>query len=113
MMGMPPGPGGAHLGRMGPAELQHVTFAAVRSLLAKLVSRGPTVLALEDLHWSDPTSLRLTAELASLASDGPLLVLATRRPEPDPGVGELEAALGKGTRPPRAGPRPRPHPKAR
>ena len=80
---------------MSPAELQHVTFAAVRSLLAKLVSRGPTVLALEDLHWSDPTSLRLTAELASLASNGPLLVLVTRRPEPDPGVGELEAALAQ------------------
>ena len=96
LMGMAPGPDGAHLGRMGPAELQHVTFAAVRSLLAGLVSRGPTVLALEDLHWSDPTSLRLTAELASLASNGPLLVLVTRRPEPDPGAGELEAALGEG-----------------
>ena len=94
MMGMPPGPDGAHLGRMGPAELQHVTFAAVRSLLAKLVSHGPTVLALEDLHWSDPTSLRLTAELASLASSGPLLLVVTRRPEPDPGAGELEAAFG-------------------
>jgi len=96
MMGMPPGPEGADLGRMSPAELQRATFTAVRSLLAKLVSRGPTVLALEDLHWSDPTSLRLTAELASLASNGPFLVLATRRPEPDPGVGEMEAALGKG-----------------
>ena len=96
MMGMAPGPGGAHLGRTAPAELQQVTFAAVRSLLAKLVSRGPTVLALEDLHWSDPTSLRLTAELASLASSGPLLILATRRPEPDPGVGELEGALSRG-----------------
>ena len=96
MMGMAPGPDGAHLGRMGPAELQHATFAAVRLFMANLVSRGPTVLALEDLHWSDPTSLRLTAELASLASNGPLLVLATRRPEPDPGVGELEAAFSQG-----------------
>ena len=71
---------------------------AVRIVLAKLVSRGPTVLALEDLHWSDPTSLRLTAELGLLASDGALLVLATRRPDPDPGVGELESALGEGLR---------------
>ena len=51
------------------------------------------MLALEDLHWSDPTSLRLTGEFARLAATGPLLVLATRRPEPDPGVGELEAEL--------------------
>ena len=78
---------------MSPAELQHMTFQAVRSVLARLIEHGPTVLALEDLHWSDPTSLRLTGELATLASSGPLLVLATRRPEPDPGVGELEAEL--------------------
>ncbi|HTW10910.1 MAG TPA: AAA family ATPase, partial [Acidimicrobiales bacterium] len=97
LMGMAPGRSGAHLGRMGPAELQQVTFAAVRCLVANLVSRGPTVLALEDLHWSDPTSLRLTGELASLAASGPLLILATRRPEPDPGIGDLEAALGEGT----------------
>ena len=93
MLGLPAGAGGAHLAQMSPAELQHMTFKAVRSLLARLIEHGPTVLALEDLHWSDPTSLRLTGELATLASSGPLLVLATRRPEPDPGVGELEAEL--------------------
>jgi hypothetical protein len=93
LMGLPAGPGGAHIGRMGPAELQHAMFSALGSLLSRLVEHGPTVLALEDLHWSDPTSLRLTGELARLAATGPLLVLATRRPEPDPGVGELEAEL--------------------
>ena len=51
------------------------------------------MLALEDLHWSDPTSLRLTADLAALASTGPLLLLGTRRPEPDPGLGDLELEL--------------------
>jgi hypothetical protein len=96
MMGLAAGPEGAHLERMGPAELQHETFSAVRSLLSRLLERGPTVLALEDLHWSDPTSLRLTTELARLAVTRPMLVLATRRPEPDPGVGELEAELAAG-----------------
>ena len=33
----------------------------------RLVAHGPTVLVLEDLHWADPTSLRLTQELSSLA----------------------------------------------
>jgi class 3 adenylate cyclase/DNA-binding SARP family transcriptional activator/tetratricopeptide (TPR) repeat protein len=93
MLGLPAGPGEAHVARMGPAELQQQTFLAIRSVLISLVSRGPTVLALEDLHWSDPTSLQLTGELATLAASGPLLVLVTRRPEPDPGVGELEAVL--------------------
>jgi hypothetical protein len=59
----------------------------VHSLLAKLVCRGPTVLALEDLHWSDPRSLRLTGELASLASNGRLVVLVTRGAGPSPTPG--------------------------
>ena len=42
----------------------------------------PTVLVLEDLHWADPTSLRLTAELAELARDRPLLLIATSQAGP-------------------------------
>jgi predicted ATPase len=61
--------------------------------VSKLVAHGPTVLVLEDLHWADPTSLHLTEELSSLAKEGPLLLVLTRRPEPDPGVSALEDAL--------------------
>ena len=57
------------------------------------MERGPSVLVLEDLHWADPTSLRLTEELAALATDGPLLLLVTRRPEPDPGVSDIESTF--------------------
>ena len=58
---------------------------------------GPTVLVLEDLHWADPISLRLTAELATLTQSLPLLLIATRRPEPDPEVSALEATLETGS----------------
>jgi class 3 adenylate cyclase len=68
------------LGRVGPEELQRQTFAAVRALVARFAAIAPTVLALEDLHWADPTSLRLTVELAELATDRPLLLIATSRP---------------------------------
>jgi adenylate cyclase len=84
MMGLPGGPA---LLDMGPEKLQQATFAAMRSVVSRLMQAGPTVLALEDLHWADPTSLRLTAELAGLASEGPLLVMATTRPE---GAAELD-----------------------
>ena len=79
MMGLPPG---AALGRMGPGELQKQTFAAWRTLTSRLVAAGPAVLVLEDLHWADPTSLRLTLELARLAAGRRLLILATGRPRP-------------------------------
>ena len=96
MMGLPAGPENARLARLSPEGLQRATFAAVRAVVARLTDRGPTVLVLEDLHWADPISLRLTEELAALAGDGPLLLLATRRPEPDPGVSGLESALEAG-----------------
>ena len=54
---------------------------------------GPTVLALEDLHWADPTSLRLTQQLFSLGKEGPLLLVLTRRPDAATNVSALDAAL--------------------
>jgi tetratricopeptide (TPR) repeat protein len=50
------------------------------------------VLVLEDLHWADPTSRRLTVDLARLAAGRRLLVLATSRP----GAGPEVASLGAG-----------------
>jgi eukaryotic-like serine/threonine-protein kinase len=86
--------GGAHpqaRGRISPEELQRMTFGAVRSVVSRFAAAGPTVLVLEDLHWADPTSLRLTLELAELATGRPLLVLATSRPDAAPEVGTLAA----------------------
>jgi adenylate cyclase len=83
MMGLPPG---AALGRKGPGELQRETFAAWRELVSRLVARAPAVLVLEDLHWADPTSLRLTLDLSRLTPGRRLLVLATSRAD-----GELTA----------------------
>ena len=80
--------------RLGPEQLQRSRFKAFVSLLSRLVSYGPTLVVLEDLHWANPTSLRLTEEISSLSMSGPLLLMLTRRPEPDPGVSALEAALG-------------------
>ena len=71
----------ARSGRMSPEDLQRMTFTALRSVVTRFAVAGPTVLVLEDLHWADPTSLRLTLDLAELAAGRPLLVLATSRPK--------------------------------
>ena len=39
------------------------------------------MLAFEDLHWADPTSLDLMRALAERGAQAPLLVMATTRPE--------------------------------
>jgi len=77
--------------RVSPEELQRMTFGAVRAVVSRFAAAGPTVLVLEDLHWADPTSLRLTLELADLAASRPLLVLATARPDAGPEVAALAA----------------------
>ena len=41
----------------------------------------PVVLAFEDLHWADPTSLDLMRALAERGAQAPLLIVATTRPE--------------------------------
>ena len=92
--GLGPGKARPALPPLSPEQLQRATFAALVALISRLLLHGPTVLVLEDLHWADPTSLRLTEELSSLTKGGPLLLVLTRRPEPDPGVSALEAALG-------------------
>ena len=102
MMGLPPG---AALGRMSPGELQRETFAAWRSVVSRLVATAPAVLVLEDLHWADPTSLRLTLDLARLAPGRRLLVLATSRPDAAPEVAGLERS-GPSVRPISLGPLP-------
>jgi tetratricopeptide (TPR) repeat protein len=68
-------------GRIGPGELQRVTFEALRSMVTRFAVAAPTVLVLEDLHWADPTSLRVTLDLAELTAGRPLLLLATSRPK--------------------------------
>ncbi len=93
MMGAARGAERQAQGRTGPEELQRMTFGAVRSVVSRFAAAGPTVLVLEDLHWADPTSLRLTLELAELAAGRPLLVLATTRPGAGP---EVAALAGRG-----------------
>ena len=43
----------------------------------------PLLIILDDLHWADPSSLKLLKHLADLVDTGRLLVIATRRAAPE------------------------------
>lgn len=49
--------------------------------LERLTARRPLLLVLEDLHWSDPSTVDLIAWIAARAEPCRLLLLATYRPE--------------------------------
>ncbi|MEA2704834.1 MAG: hypothetical protein QOD63_2779, partial [Actinomycetota bacterium] len=66
---------------------------AVCDFIRRMTAGQPMVLVLDDLHWADPPSLDLAVHLGLQLDDSPLLVIATFRPEVDPG-GPLADALG-------------------
>ena len=67
--------------KFGPEELRRRQLAAMVALLLAGARTQPVVLAFEDLHWADPTSLDLIQALAERGAKAPLLVVATTRPE--------------------------------
>jgi class 3 adenylate cyclase len=64
-----------------PEELRRRQLAAMTALFLAGARSQPVILAFEDLHWADPTSLDLMRALAERGSQAPLLLLATARPE--------------------------------
>jgi class 3 adenylate cyclase len=73
----------ARLAELSPEALQYRTFEVVREWLSRLAEDGPVVVALEDLHWADGTSLQLVERLMSLTEEAAVLMLITGRPERD------------------------------
>ncbi|MGZ5352151.1 MAG: ABC transporter substrate-binding protein [Actinomycetota bacterium] len=72
-----------HLAELSPEALQFRTFEVLRSLVARLAEDGPVVVALEDLHWADVTSLQLLERLMADTETSALLLVLTSRPERD------------------------------
>ena len=64
-----------------PEELRRRQLAAMIAWVLAGARSQPVVLAFEDLHWADPTSLDLLRPLADRGAQAPLLLLATTRPE--------------------------------
>jgi class 3 adenylate cyclase/predicted ATPase len=64
-----------------PEELRRRQLAAMTAWVLSGARSQPVVLAFEDLHWADPTSLDLLRAFADRGAQTPLLLLATTRPE--------------------------------
>jgi len=64
-----------------PEELRRRQLAAMTAWVLAGARSQPVVLAFEDLHWADPTSVDLLRALADRGAQAPLLLLATTRLE--------------------------------
>ena len=74
---LPPG----RVPKLSPEELRSRQLAALAAWLLAGARTQPIVLAFEDLHWADPTSLDVLQALAERGAQAPLLIIATTRPE--------------------------------
>ena len=66
---------------LAPEELRRRQLAALSNWVVAGAKVQPVVLAFEDLHWADPTTLDVLRGIAERGALAPLLILATTRPE--------------------------------
>ncbi len=66
---------------LAPEELRRRQLAALITWVIAGAKVQPVVLALEDLHWADPTTLDVLRGIAERGAMAPLFILATTRPE--------------------------------
>ena len=66
---------------VSPEELRRRQLMAMTAAVMASSRVQPVVLAVEDLHWADPTTLDLLRGIAERGALAPLFVLMTARPE--------------------------------
>jgi DNA-binding CsgD family transcriptional regulator len=82
---------------LSPEQEKHRCFATLTHCLLGLAEPRPLVLVMEDLHWSDDTSLEFLLSLARHLHSRPLLLLLTyRREEVHPALAHFLSALDRG-----------------
>jgi class 3 adenylate cyclase/predicted ATPase len=69
---------------LAPEELRGRQFGALIGAMIASARVQPLVLAFEDLHWADPTTLDVLRGLAERGALAPLFIVATARPESRP-----------------------------
>ncbi|MFL5652663.1 MAG: ATP-binding protein, partial [Ktedonobacteraceae bacterium] len=69
------------LPRFEPQQEKHRLFAVLATFFLHLSTQSPVLLIIEDVHWSDDTSLDFLHYLARRSASQPLLLLVTYRHE--------------------------------
>jgi class 3 adenylate cyclase/predicted ATPase len=70
-----------HTPSLAPDELRRRQLAALMVSVMASARVQPVVLAIEDLHWTDPTTLDVLRGIAERGALAPLFVVGTARPE--------------------------------
>lgn len=77
-----------------PEAFRQALRRGVVTWLRALESRGPIVLAFEDFHWADASSVGLLTDLQGAMADSGVLFLVTARPEGRDVLEKIQRAAG-------------------
>ncbi len=69
------------LSSLAPQVRRARTLEALAGFVFRLAEQRPTVICVEDLHWTDHSTLELLAQIAERINNHPLLLLMTTRPQ--------------------------------
>jgi tetratricopeptide (TPR) repeat protein len=75
----------------GPELLQQRIHTSFAELLRQLAAETPLVVALDDLHWADPSSIALLERVLGVTRESQLLLVLSGRPDPEHPFDELRA----------------------
>jgi class 3 adenylate cyclase len=89
MLTLPLRPDEAARAKIPPEVLQARFVAATHRVLRALASQRPLVIAAEDLHWADPSSIAVMRQVLPLAAQLPILFVGAMRAETDSAGWEL------------------------
>ena len=66
---------------LAPTERRRLLLETLANWVSALARQQPLILAVEDLHWTDPSTMELVQMLVEQGSEVPLLLIGTARPE--------------------------------
>jgi len=69
----------SRMAELSPEAVQYRTFEVVGELITRLADERPVVLAIDDLHWADATSLQLTEQLLGITDTAAVLMVIKHR----------------------------------
>lgn len=85
----------ARVAELSPEALQYRSFEVMGELIAGLARDRPVIVALEDMHWADATSIELATRLLALPEDAAVLLIFTQRLERDHPCWRLRETAGR------------------
>lgn len=94
LLGLPALPGAADITQLQPDAFHRGLTGAILSWLSREASERGLVLAVEDLHWADASSIEILTHVAAMTTQAPVLLYLTGRLEADQVLGRL---LGHGS----------------